>query len=230
MDQAEVLPLTGTGGWRGQVLAQPVNHQGESYARIYLEGYDPILVPRHLLQEQPDGSLHLPLTREQLLQNSQTLSAAPTPAAYPPRATTEETLVVPVVSEEVDISKRQWETGGVRVGIDVREREELVDQPLVREEVSVERVPVNQVVTAAPAVRQEGNTTVVPVLEEVLIVEKRLVLKEEIRITRRRFEAHEPQRVLLKTEEPRIERLQPDEQSGEQRRVAPNGTTRSDSH
>jgi len=127
---------------------------------------------------------------------------------------------VPVIVEEVDIRKRQWETGGVRVGIDVREREELVDQPLVREEVSVERVPVNRVVTEAPAVRVEGNTTIVPVLEEVLVVEKRLVLKEEVRITKRKFEAHEPQKVLLKTEEPRIERLKPEELSGEQRRAA----------
>jgi uncharacterized protein (TIGR02271 family) len=129
-------------------------------------------------------------------------------------------LVVPVTVEEVDIRKRQWETGGVRVEIGVREREELVDEPLVRQEVSVERVPINQVVEAPPAVRQEGNTTIVPVLEEVLVVEKRLVLKEEVRITKRTFEAHEPQRVLLRTEEPRIERLQPDELSGEKRRVA----------
>ena len=218
MDRQELRSLTGDGGWQGRVEAQSVVHRGVPHARIYLDGSDPILVPRELLHDQPDGSFYLPLTREQLLHDSQPLPAASAPAARPGPGGDE--LVVPVIVEEVDIRKRQWETGGVRVGIDVREREELVDQPLVREEVSVERVPVNRVVTEAPAVRVEGNTTIVPVLEEVLVVEKRLVLKEEVRITKRKFEAHEPQKVLLKTEELRIERLKPEELSGEQRRAA----------
>jgi uncharacterized protein (TIGR02271 family) len=217
MDQDKRLPLTGSGGWRGQVEAQPVDHGGAPYARVHLDGSDPILVPRDLLQVQPGVGFYLPLTREQLLDGSQS-PVQPSVSSSADRSGDE--LVVPVTVEEVDIRKRQWETGGVRVEIGVREREELVDEPLVRQEVSVERVPINQVVEAPPAVRQEGNTTIVPVLEEVLVVEKRLVLKEEVRITKRTFEAHEPQRVLLRTEEPRIERLQPDELSGEKRRVA----------
>jgi uncharacterized protein (TIGR02271 family) len=216
MEREELRPLTGDGGWQGQVETQPVVHGGTPHARIYVDGSSPILVPRELLHDQPDGSFYLPLTREQLLHDSQPLSAAA--PAHP--STAGEALVVPVIVEEVDVRKRRWETGGVRVDINVREREELVDQPLVREEVSVERVPINRVVAEAPAMRQEGNTTIVPVLEEVLVVEKRLVLKEEVRITKRKFEAHEPQKVLLKTEEPRIERLKPDELSGEQRRAA----------
>jgi len=220
MEREELRPLTGSGGWQGQVTAQPITHAGVSHVRIYLDGSSPILVPRELLHDQPDGSFYLPLTREQLLKDSQVLPDASTPPLSEIHGTAGEELVVPVIVEEVDIRKRQWETGGVRVDIEVREREELVDQPLVREEVSVERVPVNRVVTEVPTVRLEGNTTIVPVLEEVLVVEKRLVLKEEVRITKRKFEAHEPQKVLLKTEEPRIERLKPEELSGEQRRVA----------
>jgi uncharacterized protein (TIGR02271 family) len=193
------------------VTTEPVIQAGVPHVRVELDGSDPILVPRDMLRDQPDGSFYLPLTREQLLRGSQTLA---------PAAEAREALVVPVAGEEVDVRKRQWETGGVRVEIGVREREELVDEPLVREEVRVERVPVNQVVKEAPNVRQEGDTTIVPVLEEVLVVEKRLVLKEEVRITRRRFEAHEPQRVRLRTEEPRIERLKPDERSGSEREAA----------
>ena len=45
-------------------------------------------------------------------------------------------------------------------------------------------MPIDREVEAAPAVRTAGDTTVVPVLEEVLVVEKRLVLKEEVRIRR----------------------------------------------
>lgn len=218
MGGAERRPLSGKGGWQGQVTTEPVIQAGVPHVRVEPDGSDPILVPRDMLHDQPDGSLYLPLTREQLLQGSQTLTETGIPAA--PTRDDREALVVPVVREEVDVRKRQWETGGVRVEIGVREREELVDEPLVREEVRVERVPVNQVVAEAPGVRQEGDTTVVPVLEEVLVVEKRLVLKEEVRITRRRFEAHEPQRVRLRTEEPRIERLKPDERSGSEREAA----------
>jgi stress response protein YsnF len=35
-----------------------------------------------------------------------------------------------------------------------------------------------------PEVREEGDTLVIPVVEEVLTIERRLVLKEEIRIQR----------------------------------------------
>ena len=33
------------------------------------------------------------------------------------------------------------------------------------------------------AMRQEDNTAIVPIVEEVLVVERRLMLKEEVRIT-----------------------------------------------
>jgi stress response protein YsnF len=45
------------------------------------------------------------------------------------------------------------------------------------------------------------------VLEEVLVVEKRLLLKEEVRITKRRIETHMPQRVILRREEVAVERI-----------------------
>jgi stress response protein YsnF len=39
-------------------------------------------------------------------------------------------------------------------------------------------------VETAPGIRTEGDVTIVPVLEEVLVVEKRLLLKEELHIRR----------------------------------------------
>jgi len=89
----------------------------------------------------------------------------------------------------------------------VREGEEIVDEPLLREEVSVERVPVNRVVDRPVPVRHEGDVMIVPVLEEVLYVEKRLLLKEELRISKRRVEEHAPQRVVLRKEEVIVERI-----------------------
>jgi uncharacterized protein (TIGR02271 family) len=216
MDRSERIPVTGKGGWRGAMDPQPVEYAGAPHAVLHLEGSDPILVPADLVRRQRNGAYALDLTRDQLLRGS----APGQPVAGKGARTPGEELVVPVVVEEIDVQKRQWETGGVRVRMEVREREEVVDQPLVREEVRVERVPINQVVEAAPRLRQEGNTTVIPVLEEVLVVEKRLMLKEEVRITKRQFEAHEPQRVVLRSEEPMVERLQPDHASGAERDAA----------
>jgi len=82
--------------------------------------------------------------------------------------------VIPVVQEELVVSKRVVETGhGIRVTKTVSEREEIVDELLAREDVVVERVRVNQVVDVAnlPGTRYEGETMIVPALEEVLIVE-----------------------------------------------------------
>ena len=42
----------------------------------------------------------------------------------------------------------------------------------------------DRIVDEAPETRTEGGVTIVPVLEEVLFVEKRLVLKEELHIRR----------------------------------------------
>jgi len=77
----------------------------------------------------------------------------------------------------------------------------------------VERVPVHREVSEPVVVRYEGETMVIPLLEEVLVVEKRLMLKEELRVTKIRREVRSPQRVTVRSEEAVIERL--DRDSGE---------------
>src|SRR5581483_12103193 len=59
---------------------------------------------------------------------------------------------------------------------------------LFTEEVQVEHIPVNRIVETRPGVRQEGDVTIVPVIEEVITVQKRLLLREEVRVTRTRVE------------------------------------------
>jgi len=86
-----------------------------------------------------------------------------------------------------------------------------VDEPLLHEDVQVERVAINQPVTAAPQVRQEGDTLIIPVVDEVLVVEKRLILKEELRITRRHTTVRDPQTVTLQREDVIVEHLPPKE-------------------
>ncbi len=118
-----------------------------------------------------------------------------------------EGMVIPVIREEVKVTRRAVERGGVRVHKRIEEREEVVEQPTYREEVTVERVSLGQPIDQAIGSRQEGDTLIIPVLEEMLVVEKRLVLKEEIRITKRRFDETEQARILLREERVEIENI-----------------------
>ena len=70
-------------------------------------------------------------------------------------------------------------------------RSALVEEDLAQEHVVVERVPIDKVVDAVPPVRQEGDVTILSVVEEEVVVSTRLVLKEEVHLRRvRRIERH----------------------------------------
>jgi uncharacterized protein (TIGR02271 family) len=106
-----------------------------------------------------------------------------------PRSTGEaipdEVAAIPLVEERLSIAKRQVESGRVRVHVTVEEREETVTEQLFHDDLQIERVPRNVRLTEVPHVRLEGNTTIVPVVEEVLVVEKVLMLVEEIHVCRK---------------------------------------------
>lgn len=91
---------------------------------------------------------------------------------------------LPLIEEELRLTKQERVTGKVRVRTVVDAVEELARASLQSETVEVTRVPVNREVDSAPPVRTEGDVTILPVLEEVLVVETRLVLKEELHIRR----------------------------------------------
>ncbi len=115
--------------------------------------------------------------------------------------------VIPLVEERAVILKRKKLTGGLRVRTVVRESEKFIDQPLTTDEIEVERVPVDRWVEAPVPTRQEGETTIITLLEEVVVVEKRLRATEEVRITRRRTTRQAAQHVTLRREEAVVERL-----------------------
>jgi uncharacterized protein (TIGR02271 family) len=123
--------------------------------------------------------------------------------------------VIPVIVEEARIRKERRVTGKVRLRKIVHHEEQTVDEPLLKERVSVERVTIDQWVDEAPPIRNEGETLVVPVVEEVLVVEKRLRLREEIRLTWHQEEEHEPQRLVVRREEVRVERVPADDDADE---------------
>jgi uncharacterized protein (TIGR02271 family) len=130
--------------------------------------------------------------------------------AHLPTASLEDdggSLVIPVLVETVDVKRRRRITGAVRVTKRVQTEDNVVELRRAKETVEVERVPINREVSEPPPVRQEGDVTIVPILEEVLVVEKRLVLREELRIIRRRRETSEQYRVPLRREVADIEQL-----------------------
>jgi len=118
--------------------------------------------------------------------------------------------VIPVIAEEVHVERQKRVTGTVRVSKDVTERQESIAMPVARERADVRRVIVDRPVDAAPAIRREGDTIIFPVVEEVPVVHKQLMLKEEVHITRRRSTEQREETVTLRQERPVIERLDPE--------------------
>ncbi|MDB5507041.1 MAG: hypothetical protein JWR75_1679 [Devosia sp.] len=92
--------------------------------------------------------------------------------------------ILELVSETATVETHDRVTGRVRVSTVTDTVDEYATADLDRETIEVTRVPMNLEITAVPAIRTEGDVTVVPVVEEVLVVEKRLVLKEELHIRR----------------------------------------------
>ena len=93
--------------------------------------------------------------------------------------------IIPLVEETATVGKRNVVTGRIRVRTVTDTVEELARADDQRETVEVTRVPIDRMIETAPEVRTEGDVTILPVVEEVLVVEKRLVLKEELHIRRR---------------------------------------------
>jgi uncharacterized protein (TIGR02271 family) len=119
-------------------------------------------------------------------------------------------IVIPLLAEQLNIARQKVLTGGVRVHKTVQERTETVDEPTLREEMEIQRVAVNRFITEPPAVRYEGDVMIVPLMEEVLVVEKKLVLREEIRINKRSDTLRNPQQYIVRREEVTLEQIKPD--------------------
>jgi uncharacterized protein (TIGR02271 family) len=197
------MPLTGAskvqdkdGVWGTVVSGAP--HLGSNAAQVVVqtESGQQFLVPTDLLVPQPDGSYTLPRRLAELEHYGSE-----------PGVHQDEPIVVPVLVEELEVQKRVVETGKVRITKVVHERETLVDEPLLRDNVAISRLPMQRVVEGPIPMREEQGTTIISVVEEVLVVEKRWMLREEIHIRKRRTETHQPQRITLRREDVQVERI-----------------------
>lgn len=115
-------------------------------------------------------------------------------------------LILPIVEEQLNIGTAVVEKGSVRINKTISEEEHTITMPLLQEELQVQRIPINQYVSEAPVVRQEGNTTIFPVVKEVLVVEKRLVLVEEIHVIRELVQETHEESHIVRSDEVSIER------------------------
>ena len=116
-------------------------------------------------------------------------------------------IVIPVIQEQLLVGKKMVETGKVYISKKVYEEEFIQNEPVTSEEVIVERKEINQYIDVAPpAVRQEGDVTIISVIKEVLVVEKRLMLVEELHVTKHKRTDSAVIKEMLRREEINVTR------------------------
>jgi len=111
-----------------------------------------------------------------------------------------------ILQEEANIDKKIVESGKVYIHKKVQETDEEISVPVSHESVTIKKVTVNKYVDVAPLVRNEGNTTIIPVIKEVLVVEKKLMLVEEVHVIKNIVEKTEEHTIPLRKEEIEVER------------------------
>ena len=126
------------------------------------------------------------------------------------RAPIPDETVIPIIEETLSVGKRVVETGKIRLQKAVQDYQEQLDEPLAVRTFDIERVVLNCPIKSAPGVRQDGPTTIYPVVEEQLVLTKQLILREEIRVTQRDSERRDNQIVTLHREHVVIERIPAD--------------------
>ena len=124
-----------------------------------------------------------------------------------------EDLRIPLHVEEVSVSRREVEKANVQIALITGTREQLVDKELTHVRVEIERVPIGRTIDVVPSISQEGDTTIIPVVEEMVVVERRLVLKEEVRVRRVSTKERHQETVVLRQQEAVITREDPDSPS-----------------
>jgi uncharacterized protein (TIGR02271 family) len=147
-----------------EILTEPTDHQ--------------LFIPHELIRRvNDDGSVELCASRAEL-QRLSTAGAAGIPVAAQAVETLElqEEHLVPHTELE--------ETGRVWIRKEVEELPRRLEVDAYVEEVTVEHVPIGRVVKEQEPAREENGVYIMPIYEEQLVVVKRLVLKEEIRIHR----------------------------------------------
>jgi uncharacterized protein (TIGR02271 family) len=215
-------------GLRGVIdQERPLPPSVDSRVLVRFQNGKEVFVPRRMLIHHEAGHYYLPINIEALLAEQENggsnrlMQQATGVATEGITAGVEagQPLIIPVIEERVNVQKREQLSGIVEIHKTVNERTQTVDEPLLSQEVEVERVAINRFVDEAVPVRYEDDTTIIPLLEEVLVVEKRLLLREEVHIKTVRRELHNPQEITLREERVQVVR-RPDPEQGIQQESA----------
>jgi hypothetical protein len=174
MPELQAFPVVTTSGRKGRVFRASRFLDRSNVNKVEFDDGAETSVLATDLHVQPDGTFLM----------DDKAAADDGPAASPPEA---EQVAPPARIERA--------SGG---------RDVMFNEPLFSEDVSVERVPVNRIINGPAQTRQEGDTTIIPVVEEVITVQKRLLLREEVRITRKRTEIRKPRRIHIDGEQDRV--------------------------
>ena len=204
------------------VTPDTATETGEAQTLLRLTDGTQFLIPTELLTRRPDGRYDLRLKLREYATQPDLTNATPAVGSegveanekadeeagvLPVQAAQTGDTVVPVVEERLRVGKRTVQNR-VQLHKYVTERTETADVPLFQERVEIERVKHNRLVDEAAPVRYEGDTMIVPLYEEVLVVSKELRLVEEVRVTTERSEHHDPQEVTLRREEVEVKRAE----------------------
>jgi stress response protein YsnF len=122
----------------------------------------------------------------------------------------ERDVVIPLYADEVSIERRKIAGDIIRVTVRTNTTEQVVDEDTIHTRVEVKRTPIGKPIHSVPPVRTEADTTIIPVVEEVIVVERRLVLKEEIRLRRVQTAERQHESIRLREQQAIIERVSPD--------------------
>lgn len=112
--------------------------------------------------------------------------------------------IIPVIEEQVVISTKKVEKGSILVDKKVKTEEVSIEVALANESYNIQRIPKNEYLEKVPVTRHEGDTTIIPVVREVMV--KKLLLTEEIRITKNVQVSQEAKKINLRKEEITITR------------------------
>jgi len=131
------------------------------------------------------------------------------PGSAPLRGVAEGEHVIELKEERLVARKRLVEAGDVVIHTEIDESPARLEMDAFHDEIEVEHVPQGKVVTERVPPWEENGDLIVPVYEEQLVVVKRLVLKEHVRVRRVRswehqlFEDHVRKERLVVEEPPR---------------------------
>jgi len=167
---------------------------------VHFQNGQRVLIPADLFVLSNDGTYRLPVAVSELITNRAATGIESNAASDT------DSVVVPIVEERLSVQKQLRETGVVEIRKTVHEHTETVNPALASQEVEIERIPINRVVEQPIPIRYEGDTMIISLLEEVFVVEKRLVLREEVHVKQLHKEVFDPQEVLLREERVEITR------------------------